>query len=830
MAFSWQEESGVAGQKTVDLSLNYLDKADIHLYLNQVELSGFTWDSDRVIRFPSTVTVKQGDEILIIRKTNRERLRLLFSEGAAFTRDNLDEQNTQFLFWAQEFVEGRSIDGFYGDIDMHGFNIKNLGNPEDPRDATNKQYVDALVQAEAAIRAAADAALDARTTTLEQTYLNANTNSFPWWTITTAPTTTITPGVPFTKAKLRLNGVTQTAGYSYTVKDGVVTLADEIPAGTLVDLTIGIDTEADTSAVSTILGLLGSSAGAGYIGTEYGVNVATALELGRIVYPEMFSGGRADPSGDELFSTMFAWLQSQEDTQLSQDIPYTVDLRGKVYTLKQRHTLDINVNLRNGTLLMDGGSLLFGNEAAGSRTRRHTFQDLKVRYVGTSYFPDALIKVARAYNTFVLNCDFWAGVSMERETSGAYAGKPKRARHGLWLGSKRVWGSSVIGGEYWGGEIPCRIGYTNDHTGITVAGGGTFHHGFVGNLLMCNPAGSLVAGVNIEHSEDGAWGLGITSGTNADLGVVNAAHGVDIIGVYFYNNGNGSSGTNLAPSAVLIGTDMPGTEGFDKDGVITSQNTAHSITVRNSYIVSPKQARAVVMRGLSGLVVENCKYSYASGESFGFRFEGTAAASACLFNRNQGTGSFDEVEYTSTNIPRMRERSGSFTPQLRGATTAGSMTYSTRGGDYAIIGGRCDLSLWLTVGEIQTAPAGALTIELPVAVAPGRRSGSYFSHLNLKGSLPLDVPVTLQATVNVTGALDSDADATLTASGPVEGTASGQVQVPIKMLAGDCRIISGTTLALRVAGSVLDGSAIGVGSDIALSISYPVAGATYTGS
>lgn len=143
MAFSWQESAGTAGQKTVAVNIAYLSQADIHVEVNDVEVSGFTWDSSTLIRLPVSTVIAEGDKIAVIRRTNKDHLRLLFAEGAAFTRDNLDEQNTQFLYLAQELVEGRSIDGFYGDIDMNGFRIEQLGDPQNAGDAVNRRYVDA---------------------------------------------------------------------------------------------------------------------------------------------------------------------------------------------------------------------------------------------------------------------------------------------------------------------------------------------------------------------------------------------------------------------------------------------------------------------------------------------------------------------------------------------------------------------------------------------------------------------------------------------------------------------------------------------------------------
>lgn len=293
MAFSWQESVKPAGTQDIQCDIEYLDKSYIHVYLDGAETTAFTWTSSTNIRLNSPLSAETV--VLLIRKTAREYLYIEFASGAPFIEGNVDTQNTQFLHLAQELVEGRYIEGFYGDINMHRYRITNLGDPVDARDAANKQYVDAgdarldqridaehaawvaAVDNEASIRKAADYALDVRTTNLEQTYFNSNTNSFPWWTVLTVDTDTVTPGMPFTKAKVRVNGVTQTAGYSYTVNAGVVKFAEVLPAGTLIDMTIGVDTDADTSAVSSVLGLLGSNSGAGYIGTQSGVNLQQRL-------------------------------------------------------------------------------------------------------------------------------------------------------------------------------------------------------------------------------------------------------------------------------------------------------------------------------------------------------------------------------------------------------------------------------------------------------------------------------------------------------------------------------------------------------------------------
>ncbi|CBW54806.1 putative tail fiber protein/putative EPSdepolymerase [Pantoea phage LIMElight] len=143
MANSWQTETGKAGQVTINVNIPYLSRSDIYVYIAGTQKS-FTWDSDTVVRLGTALV--GGEEVLVMRRTAREKLRILFSEGAAFSRDNLDEQNMQFLYLSQELVEGRSIEGFYGDISMNTFRITHLGNPINDTDAANKLYVDEEVK------------------------------------------------------------------------------------------------------------------------------------------------------------------------------------------------------------------------------------------------------------------------------------------------------------------------------------------------------------------------------------------------------------------------------------------------------------------------------------------------------------------------------------------------------------------------------------------------------------------------------------------------------------------------------------------------------------
>ena len=268
MAFSWQEQIKSAGTQDIQCDIEYLDKSYIHVYLDGVETTGYTWTSSTNIRLNTALTA--DTTVLLIRKTEREYLYIEFASGSPFIEVNVDSQNTQFLHLAQELVEGRAIPGFYGTISMNGYRIIDLANPINAQDAATKAYVDAAdfllgqrIDAEAATRKAADDALSMRTSALENTFISGvETVSYPWSTVLTEDTDEVTPGLAFTKAVVEVNGIGQIRGYSFEIVDNTIMFAGVLPAGTLVAARLGVDvTAGDGFATQASVDYLASSLG-----------------------------------------------------------------------------------------------------------------------------------------------------------------------------------------------------------------------------------------------------------------------------------------------------------------------------------------------------------------------------------------------------------------------------------------------------------------------------------------------------------------------------------------------------------------------------------------
>lgn len=211
MAFSYQEEIASSGQQYIQVSIAYFDQKDIRLLVNSEWVNDFVWESDTRIRLETPL--QAGSTIRVIRRTDESRLRVLFSEGAAFTRDNLDEVNTQLLYLTQEAVEGNRLTDFYFDINMHGNKVTNLGNPTDAKDAVTKEYSDA---GDKHLQDQVDV-LDERVEFLANNPIPDGTIRPFRYTADTDEVVAVSTGLVFSTSTVWLNGVKLDAGHDYTV-------------------------------------------------------------------------------------------------------------------------------------------------------------------------------------------------------------------------------------------------------------------------------------------------------------------------------------------------------------------------------------------------------------------------------------------------------------------------------------------------------------------------------------------------------------------------------------------------------------------------------------
>lgn len=512
-------------------------------------------------------------------------------------------------------------------------------------------------------------------------------------------------------------------------------------------------------------------------------------------YPEDY---RTSPqmSDDDLIDALFNDLQSRDvitNTTVS-GTPRVIDFKGGIYTLTRTHQLDGFVGMKDGTIYCTTGRIILGRrlnaDSSAGKTRRHVISNMHFEYKGTGNFPYALLELCRAFNTAIENCNFYGGS----------ANLTNRSRYGLWCGSVRAWGVKISGGHYFGGQCPLRLGYQGDHTGCSIGGALTIDHGSVANLILCNPAGTVISGCNIEHAEDGAIGMAITSDTN---GVDNVARDTVIEGVYFYNNGSGSTGTTPSPSNILIGYDIPGTMGWDVEGqLITSAGSARHIRLSECELVSPKCVRQVKVKAVFGVSIENNSYVVKTGETYAFTFEGTSASTFCQRNRNQSGGAQDEFEWAGSN-PVLRNYTGTWTPSLAGLTTAGNNGYSNRSGYFNVINGVCTAMGSLELTSVDPAMAGDLFINLPLPCRTGYRVGVGINTAALISTVQYTVTFPDNTTQVIT-------DSTTSATGVVYSNS--------------------TRFNLYLSNLKMQPANVKVTTSINFNIQYPVTAGTYTGS
>lgn len=169
MAYSTQRTTSDGTLVLLDISIEYFDRSEIAVLFNGV-VGAYPWawvgDTEKKISFspavPNTV------EVMLVRTTDLAAVRHMFTLGAQFTTQSLDEDLLQILHIAQEAKENATIEEVFHNLNMHGYRIINIGDGIDPQDAPSMAQMvvhDAQIvvyrDAAAASAAAADASADA---------------------------------------------------------------------------------------------------------------------------------------------------------------------------------------------------------------------------------------------------------------------------------------------------------------------------------------------------------------------------------------------------------------------------------------------------------------------------------------------------------------------------------------------------------------------------------------------------------------------------------------------------------------------------------------------
>lgn len=163
VSYSTQRATSNGTLSTLALSISYFDRSEIEVFINDAPSTAWSWTSptSRTIQF-NAAPLPNGTTVLVRRTTDIAAVRHIYTGGAQFTYQTLDENFKQILHIAQESKEGLALGDLYNDLNMHGYKISNVGQATDPSDVvTLAQYQADASGANAAKVAAAASAADA---------------------------------------------------------------------------------------------------------------------------------------------------------------------------------------------------------------------------------------------------------------------------------------------------------------------------------------------------------------------------------------------------------------------------------------------------------------------------------------------------------------------------------------------------------------------------------------------------------------------------------------------------------------------------------------------
>lgn len=205
----------------------YINQSNVFVYVNGLPVA-FTINPTDPNKVYLSSPPPAGSDVLIRRIMPKVLPYSDFKNGNPFSQDTLNNTNLQQLYVVQELLDGFLPDGFYlkQDVDMGGYNIKNLGDAVEPDDAVKKETTDSLSN---------------RIESLEGGFNEVANGTIPWRFIASGGERQISPPYSFTSAMLYLSGATQTFGanYAYTISGNTIYLAEPLTAGTEVFILLG---------------------------------------------------------------------------------------------------------------------------------------------------------------------------------------------------------------------------------------------------------------------------------------------------------------------------------------------------------------------------------------------------------------------------------------------------------------------------------------------------------------------------------------------------------------------------------------------------------------
>lgn len=139
MAFSTQRATSDGTLSTLDLTIEYIDQTDVHLFVDDVEMAltggttPYTWEWVTSSKIKILPVIPNGSVVMLRRRTPSSEMYHNFDAGAVFKDATVDENFKQVLFLTQESQEGLALSDLFNDLDMHGYDILNLPDATNPK-------------------------------------------------------------------------------------------------------------------------------------------------------------------------------------------------------------------------------------------------------------------------------------------------------------------------------------------------------------------------------------------------------------------------------------------------------------------------------------------------------------------------------------------------------------------------------------------------------------------------------------------------------------------------------------------------------------------------